>query len=163
MKKFSLVALLAGVFMFNVAQAGILIDPYYAMGSSKMSGDVDDSTDDLTAMGARLGWKFLLVSAGIDYQMMTVKDDDDTKITNTSVFVGIDLPILLRAWAEYFISSDVKDSDTKFKNGTSIGLGFTGLPFVSLNVELQNINYENSGYEIKTAATIFSLSVPLSF
>jgi len=166
----SVLAIFIGV---QSAQAGILIDPYVGAGSHVSAFDavssgssVSDSSNSASVFGARLGYSFLLLSAGIDYQKMTV---DDTELTNTSLFVGFDLPILVRAWAEYFLAAD-GDSDFnsayKFKDGYGVGIGFTGLPFVSLNLEIQNINYESelSGavYDNATAATIFSVSFPIN-
>jgi hypothetical protein len=167
MRNLSLLCLLTA-FISTSATAGFLIDPYVGTGQFKSTADLSslEESETITATGARVGYSFLLLSAGIDYQMATIDKD---KVTSTSIFVGVDLPILIRAWAEVFVSSDY-DSDTAgneltFKDGNSIGIGFTGLPFVSLNVELQNINYESeflgNKYDVKTAATVFSISLPL--
>lgn len=79
--------------------------------------------------------------------------------------MGLDLPILLRFWGEYFLSSEAEN--LTFKDGYSIGAGFTGLPFVSINLEAQTINYEleQSGfkYDVASAAYLLSVSLPLSF
>jgi len=155
------------------AQASLLIDPYIGTGLMKTTydlGSLDDDSDNLTAVGARVGYQFLLLSAGIDYSKGS---GGDFNFTNTSVFVGVDLPILLRAWAEYFLassldsdSSALRNADFEFKDGVSLGIGFTALPFVSLNLEVQNINYETevSGveFDFETAAYIFSVSLPLN-
>lgn len=167
MKKLLLV-LMISVLGTSSVYAGFLIDPYIGTGSAKTTVDytgVDDSDDSLSIIGSRVGYSFLLFSAGIDFAKGSIDGDD---FTNTSLFVGVDLPILIRAWAEYFISSNL-DTDTNldFKNGTSIGIGFTGLPLVSLNLEVQNINYEveigGSDVDVKSAAYIFSVSLPLNF
>ena len=170
MRKLSLVCLLTA-FISTSATAGFLIDPYLGSGQSKTTADLDsiEGTDGFSATGARLGYSFLLLSAGVDYQMGSIDGD---KVTSTSVFVGVDMPILIRAWAEVFVSSDLENDtsyDLVFKDGTSIGIGFTGLPFVSLNVEVQNINYTMKDLpvlgdvDIKTAQTVFSISLPLDF
>ncbi len=170
MKKFSLTTIL--FLMCSLAHADLLIDPYVGTGLMKTTSDVnrlDDDDENLTAIGARVGYQFLLVSAGVDYSKGSA---GDYEFTNTSVFVGVDLPILLRAWAEYFISSDLDadvsgfNQDIDFKDGTSLGIGFTGLPFVSLNLEVQNLNYETEilgrDVDFQTAAYIFSVSLPLN-
>ena len=157
---------------FSTANASLLIDPYVGVGLLKTTFDVNslDNTDDgkLNALGARLGYQFFLVSAGVDYSKGS---DEDSEFTNTSFFVGVDLPILLRVWAEYFISSDLDiDEDNLdspiFLDGTSLGVGFTGLPFISLNLELQNLNYESkiagNKFDLNTAAYLFSVSLPLN-
>jgi hypothetical protein len=175
MKKF-LFAVLFVAFTGSV-QASLLIDPYVGAGVMKTtfdaaSGSNLDDIDDgsMQAIGARIGYQFLLVSAGIDYSKGS---DDDNEFTNASFFVGVDLPILLRVWAEYFVSSDLDIDEsaidsTEFKDGTSIGIGFTGLPFVSLNLEVQNLNYETetvlgNKFDVNTAAYLLSVSLPLNF
>jgi hypothetical protein len=170
--------LLAALFIVftGPAQASLLLDPYVGAGVMKTTFDAasgsgldDIDNGSMTAIGTRIGYQFLLVSAGIDYSKGS---DDDNEFTNTSFFVGVDLPILLRVWAEYFISSDLSiDEDSisspDFKDGTSIGLGFTALPFVSLNLEVQNLNYESkvagNKFDLNTAAYLFSVSLPLNF
>lgn len=170
--KQKLMIVLCSVFMSVNAFSGLLIDPYVGVGraTSTISASgfsvTDPDPESTTSVGARLGYSFLLLSAGIDYEMVTAGDD---KLTNLSAFVGVDMPILIRAWAEYFVSSkfDVDGGvDRDFKDGYGIGLGFTGLPFVSLNLEVQNLNYE---YDLTSAvkadqavtATTFSVSLPL--
>jgi hypothetical protein len=179
MKKFILLSI-AMVSLFYVsenANAGFLIDPYFGIGSSKSTLDlsgVDDETASSTVAGARLGYSFILISAGIDYQMLSGKDalDEDMKVTSTSAFVGVDLPILLRFWGEYFFSSNIDGdtfdtNDTSFKDGYGIGIGFTGLPFVSINLEVETLNYDMTisglDYDYSTASTILSVSLPLDF
>ena len=174
MRNLSLLSVL-GLFLFvNTAKAGFLIEPYVGTGQYKSTLDLanqDEESDSLTAMGARLGFGFLgTLYAGIDYaNQTTAVGDDDASMTNTAVFFGVDLPILVRAWAKYYIGSsiDIDDfnNDVEFKDGYSMGLGFTGLPFVSLNLELQTINYTvefgNTDVDLATAATVFSISLPL--
>lgn len=174
MKKILLVALC--LTLTSQAFAGILIDPYVGIGKTKSTLDYpssDDSDESMNVVGARLGYSFLLLSAGIDYAMESTTDnnDDTAKFTNTSIFVGVDLPILIRAWAEYFINStpdgDTFDTyDTSFKDGYGIGVGFTMLPFVSINLEIENLNYDmeigGQDFDFKTASTILSISLPLN-
>lgn len=159
------------------AHAGFLIDPYIGTGSiagtfdaanaAAEGADIDDVDESLTAVGSRLGYSFLLVSAGIDYQMMTVDGDNST---NISAFVGVDLPVLLRFWGEYFISSQVEEEDgisVDFADGYGLGVGFTGLPLVSINLEAQYLNYEieSSGaeFDYSTVSYLLSVSLPLDF
>tara|TARA_B100001971_G_scaffold215190_1_gene259650 strand:- start:80969 stop:81490 length:522 start_codon:yes stop_codon:yes gene_type:complete len=159
---------------FN-AHAGFLIDPYIGTGSFAGTldlangADADDVEETVTAMGSRVGYSFLLVSAGIDYQILSV---DGESQNNISAFVGVDLPILLRFWGEYFISSDADvegdvETSLDFKDGYGLGVGFTGLPLVSLNLEVQYLNYEGEASNIKfdydTVAYIASVSLPLDF
>lgn len=161
----------------NAAQAGFLIDPYIGLGQTKTIFDIgssdDSESDSSTVLGSRVGYSFILVSAGIDYQIMNGKDtnDEDVSSNNLSAFVGVDLPILFRFWAEYFLSSstdaDFGSVDVSFKDGYGVGIGFTGLPFVSINLELETLNYDlefgSVEGEYSVASTILSVSMPFDF
>ena len=174
------------LFSFN-ASAGFLIEPYAGFGTfttttdsiknatSALEDDLEDTALDAetsTVFGARVGYSFLLLSAGIDYEMDTFSDGSRSV---ASLFVGVDLPILLRFWAEYGFassyttdSSDLEDFDVSYNGGYSVGIGFTGLPFVSLNLEIENSNYtyENSDTDVEFdsdwASYLFSVSFPIN-
>lgn len=174
--KVRILLVLVTAMITNAAQAGFLIDPYIGLGQSKSSldyGSDPEETSSSTVLGSRLGYSFLLVSAGIDYQMMTTQDAqaEDTNLNSLSAFVGVDLPILFRFWAEYFLSSnfdtDANGVDYTFKDGYGFGIGFTGLPFVSLNLEVEALNYDAEvlglDYDATVASTILSVSMPLDF
>lgn len=156
MKKiFAMIAITLG--MSYAAKAGIMIEPYlgYHGGDTvyqftTLGGGGPEYTDTAsgTGFGLRLGYKFLLPWVALDYATFngTYKDgvpgnsNYDYSMTNMSVVVGVDLPIMLRAWAGYgfsdkgtlkFTSSETKTEGTS----TKIGLGFKGFPFVSINAE----------------------------
>lgn len=169
--KIKLLVLTMTTFFSVQSFAGLLIDPYFGVGQAKSSSDLStgDESNSSTSVGSRLGYSFLLLSAGIDYEMSNSSyDGDDVSATNMSLFVGVDLPILLRGWAEYYMSSsydiDGVTQDIDFKDGYGIGIGFTGLPFVSLNLEVSTLNYEVdvlSGIDYSVASTMLSISLPL--
>ena len=120
--------------------------------------------------GARLGYGLLGFSAGVDFAASQfdaeVKRPIDQvsswKLSGQSVlssvessyfglFINYDLPFLLRVWATYFPSvrykfgsGDPLQSDKDLWKGTgfSIGLGYTGLPFLSLNYELRSFSFD---------------------
>jgi len=157
------------------AHAGLLIDPYFGFGQYRSTADfVNDQSETagLTAFGSKVGYSLILLSAGIDYQILETEDvfEEKTNITNVSAFVGVDLPILFRFWAEFFFNSDVDSNrsgaDYNFKDGYGLGVGFTGLPFVSLNLELENLNYdlEVGGNEVdySVVQTVLSVSLPIN-
>ena len=82
----------------------------------------------------------------------------------TLIFVGYELPIMLRAWATYFFDSNWDfDGGEKTEFTTiALGVGFTGLPFVSLNAEYR-LNTFDSDEDIETNADIlFSVSIKLT-
>lgn len=164
----------------NYAFAGLLLDPYIGVGQSKVVSEVEglptadsDESYNSNAYGARIGWTALLLAVGIDYQVLNFTDDDDdsAQISTTSAFVGVGLP-MIRFWAEYMLSSEVggddayTDLDADFTNGYGIGVGFTGFPLVSFNLELETLNYEytSSGYNVDTSVvtTLFTVSFPIN-
>ncbi len=153
--------------------AGLLIDPYIGAGTYATTADLaaaDDDGNSMSMVGARVGYSFILVSAGIDYQMANVVDG---KRTNMSAFVGVDLPILFRFWAEYTFNStwenddlDDRNYEAAFQSGTSIGVGFTGLPLLSLNLEVESMKYKlehdsSPDFDLDWAGYVFSVSFPI--
>lgn len=175
MKK--LLAVFAVVLGFaSVSQAGVLVEPYlgYEMGKTKNP----DGKFEGSQLGLRLAYKApVFVWAGLDYTMGvsgTAKPDvganDDGKRSTLYGVVGVDFPILVRAWLGYGFMDEIKfDNSGKVKGkGTKIGVGFTGLPFVSINLEYLTEKFDEwdgvslpSDFENNTY--ILSVSVPFSF
>lgn len=160
----------------SVSQAGVLIEPYlgYEMGKTK---DFSEGKYDGTQMGLRLAYKTpVMLWLGVDGTFGVsgkVKPDVGTEedATRTTMYgvVGIDLPILLRGWVGYSFSDEVKVDSGKFKgSGYKVGLGFTGLPFVSLNFEYINEKFNDFEgislpQDLKNDSYVLSVSLPLSF
>ena len=166
MKKLVLALMLIS---FTSAQAGLLVEPYIGYGSIATTTDVPNADDDREGgsfVGGRLGYSFLLFSAGLDYN--TGKADEYSR-TESSAFVGFDLPILFRFYAKHIFASELKndDFDFDFKEGYALGVGFTGLPFVVLNVEagkqVYEAKYEGDNYDIDAASLLLTVSLPLDF
>ncbi|POB13237.1 MULTISPECIES: outer membrane beta-barrel protein [unclassified Halobacteriovorax] len=147
MKKI-LVAMMIMIAGFQ-AQAGIYVEPYLAY---NILGDTDGEDTTGTNIGGRLGYSLpMLVSFGLDYNMGSytidgATGDVDADTTNLGVFVAVDLPILLRGYASYYFSSDIEASGASFDgSGIAVGVGFTMLPFVSLNLEYRAMSYDGAG------------------
>jgi hypothetical protein len=163
-------------FIAAQANAGFLVEPYVGVGQSisaldlATGADPEDESESTTSLGARLGYGILgTLYAGVDYEMISINSDTSSDL---SVFVGIDLPILLRVWAEYFVSSDFEVNQTgvtnfDFDNGYGAGVGFTFLPLVSLNLEVKQLNYTarigGIDADIATAQYLATVSLPLDF
>lgn len=183
MMKKLLIALALTMGFSGVAHAGILIEPYLGYESGKTT-DVDGKFDGVT-IGGRLAYKTpVMLWVGVDGAFGvsgkskpdsgTGYSDVDQKHNTFYGVVGIDLPILLRGWVGYGFSDQIKlegsaDSTYKGKN-FKIGLGFTGLPFVSLNAEYikgkvdeYSGNLANSGLDTKYESVQLSVSLPLTF
>ncbi|MGI4991201.1 outer membrane beta-barrel protein [Halobacteriovorax sp. GFR7] len=161
MKKI-LVAMMIMIAGFQ-AQAGIYVEPYLAY---NILGDTDG--DDTTGLniGGRLGYSLpMLVSFGVDYNMGTYDiDGTDADTTNLGAFVAVDLPILLRGYASYYFSSDLEAGNVTYDgSGVALGVGFTMLPFVSLNVEYRTMSYDGSGAQADFDAEeiLVGVSLPL--
>jgi hypothetical protein len=96
-------------------------------------------------LGGEYGWtdsNFEYTDAtNIGYKIPATRND-------IGIFAGIDTPIFLRFWASYYIKSEIKMPDynnTKL-NGTGygVGVGWTFLPFVSINGEYRRYEYNQS-------------------
>lgn len=143
------------------AQAGLLIEPHvgYILPSEEtyQGAKFEHNGPEL---GARLGYQTLGFMAGLDYTLASytvdetfegVKASFDKKRTNFGAFVGYNFPILLRAWIGYDFSvkekqdgtaGDALDGDYLKGTGTVLGVGFTGLPFVSINLTYRMTKFD---------------------
>lgn len=175
--------------MTTPAQAGIMLEPYLGLEQGQTyavtsTADASYKTSG-TAIGARIGYSLpALFWLGVDYSMMSGKgkpdiggSDGDLKRTDLYAVAGVDLPILLRAWAGFGLMNSATVStggvDTKISGGTKMkaGVGLTMLPLVSVNLELFNhkgAKYETGGTEVSTTALednggLLTVSLPLDF
>ncbi|MGE5086816.1 MAG: hypothetical protein ACM3MG_10985 [Bacillota bacterium] len=180
-KMWLVVALFLG--FSGAAHAGVMIEPYlgYEMGSS--SGGSLDAKTSFTNFGARLAWRapvmfWLGLDANIGMSGKIKPDtgsDFDSKRTTYYAVAGIDLPILLRGWVGYGFSNTFKNEDvTNSKwtgKTTKIGVGFTGLPFISLNLEYLKDTVDkiesdlgtNNSPNVDHSSYMLSVSLPLNF
>lgn len=176
-KLFALCALIMG--FSSVSNAGLLLEPYlgYEMGTTK---DPDGKLDG-TQMGLRVAWTApIMFWAGVDYTMgvsAKLKPDDsaiadsDAKRSTLYGVVGVDFPILLRGWFGYGFKNELKadDWDTKYEGtSTKIGVGFTGLPFISLNLEYLMEEFDKAdgttlATKAKNTGYVLSVSLPWEF
>lgn len=148
------------------ANAGLLIEPHlgYNIHSSTTRGT--DTIDYNGAQyGARLGVQSFGLMGGLDYTHSSytattkptsgTSDKDEKKRDELGLFVGYKFPVLVRAWFGYnFLAKETQTalgptSGTKvgdFYKGhsTEIGIGFTGIPFVSLNLSYKMLSYNKN-------------------
>lgn len=176
MKKFlALFAVMFGI--GSASHAGIMIEPYlgYEMGKLK---DLSEGSLDGSQAGLRLAYTLpVLFWLGVDGTTTisaTVKPDlganEDAKRTTMYGVVGVDFPILLRAWVGYSVVDELKlETSGKFKGSSyKVGFGFTGLPFLSLNLEYVNEQFDElEGVSLpqdqKNDSYVLSVSLPLEF
>lgn len=188
MKKLALLSVFA-FFASTSAYAGVYIEPYvgYGMGSSK--GDFNivgvgtatvDQTNKGLVFGGKLGMSSLGLAGGLDYSQFKSKDhdktgsnpDSDSTVTNIGVFVQYKFPILFKVSASYLFSAESKTDDTTSTgSGFKIGAGYTGLPFVAINVDyistkstkIKSDLYTIDNVDVKSDLTMLSVSLPFDF
>jgi hypothetical protein len=171
--------LIASVFLATLSMssfAGLLIDPYigYKFGSTEQTlkslgvnnnGSYENSTSGY-ALGSRLGFSFLGLMGGLDFNVGSMSDKadtfpsgnpqsgkDDYSTKQFGLFVGYNLPVMLRFWGTYYFSSSQEVTKTNATTGSDkgdkysgsgygLGVGFTGLPFVSVNLEYKKTTFD---------------------
>lgn len=177
---FKLVALVL-VLVTSTAQAGLLVEPIIGLNVNHKLEPKSDSYSGLGgAYGGRLGFQNYGFQLGLDYLASSTDLDDkdfknNFKSQDWAAFVGFEFPILVRVYAGYIFSAtgDVNlTGGGKAKmtdgTGTKIGVGFTGLPFLDINVEYRRGSYDSvkvGGVKTGSAdfsATMLSVSLPLN-
>jgi hypothetical protein len=157
MKKLALAALVSLGFTLP-AQAGFFIEPYLGY----LTGELEVGSFELdysgTSYGARLGGSTLGILYGIDYQAGTYKAEGSESDSSWSAYalVGYDFPILFRAWYAHLVEAD-GDGDY---SGSKLGVGFTGLPFLSVNLEMVTQKDDDSGAKLNGYQLSVSLPLP---
>lgn len=98
--------------------------------------------------GGRVGFRTLGFSVGGEYSLsdFTIENSPDTsfKPRNIGVFAAYEFPILLRAYGTYIFHSEGDFGANKLEDGSGyrIGAGFTGLPFIAINLELMHLEHK---------------------
>ena len=179
-KKFKITSLILGLFLIaNTASAALLVEPHlgYNLGSS---GDGESYNGG--QFGMRLGYQQLGLMGGLDF----TRSNFDQKSSSASgaatykmernefgVFVGYNFPILLRAWGAYYFSNKTDVTNANFElsgNTKELGLGFTALPFLSLNfmyrmIDLDEAKFPNGSkakVDGSTQEYVVGISLPLT-
>ncbi len=183
MKK--LLIILVATCLSTSAMADLLIEPYAGFGFGSLENNKNAlhkyTVSFAPTIGGRLGWEGTFLFAAVDYMIQSGTYEGDTSLVDnievdftTSMFaaaVGLDVPVLpIRFWGKYIFSRDTTVESTTGDidysgDGYGIGAGFTGLPFLSINLEYLMTNYdekdsESVDYDVNTV--LFSLSIPFS-
>jgi hypothetical protein len=156
------------------ANSSLLIEPHigYNLSSSTTINTIVSKYSGVQ-YGARLGAQYFGVMGGFAYNHSTYKlkttipslaitdEPTDSKKDDLGIFVGYSAPILLRAWIGYYFSSKqtATSTSTLYTTGdylsgktTEFGVGFTGLPFLSLNLVYRMVTLDKS-YDVATGVT----------
>jgi opacity protein-like surface antigen len=171
MRLFKSLGLLTVLLLSTNSNAGILIEPFlgYGFGSGEhaQSGITTRETEENGMQyGARLGYQFLGIMGGLEYRKtsgsykftgpssltsLAAQPDADYSGTEVGAFIGYNLPILMRAYIGYTFSSKWELDGASWRGNTgdelsgsttTFGVGFTGLPFVSLNLEYRMLSFD---------------------
>lgn len=174
MKKFIVlsVALMSLFYYTKNAQADLLIEPYigyHATGESKSDTDGIDGKDlKGNAFGGRLGYQNLGFMLGLNFQQGALDVEDiskDLEYTTYGAFIGFNFPVLLRVWGEYVFSGsgELGDVDIDTVGGYRLGVGFTALPFVSINLEMSQpkVEFKNDA-DGDFNTYLLSISLPIT-
>ena len=177
MKKLFLgVAATAALAIGSLANAGILIEPYLGYHTGKFEiGSTENDTKGIT-YGGRIGYQSLGFMGGFDYMTGTWTSessgsDVDVTPTDMGVFIGYKFPVLIRAYFTYNFDAQTKaesgGSSNKFTGkGMKLGIGYTGFPFVSINLEYISDSYdEMDGMSLSSDATgkMYGLTISAPF
>lgn len=164
-----LAALLTLTVMSLQAQA-IMFEPYagYEVGDAGSNA----STYKGTTFGARLGFDVIpMFTLGVDYAMGShtqegILSNTDWSVNDLGVFAMFEFPVLIRAWLTYSFDTKASTSGVSDMKGTAtkIGVGYTGLPFISINLEMVKRNYTEQGsatIDSSSDTYLVSVGIPL--
>lgn len=186
MKKILILVCLFSI--YSNAKASVFIEPF---AGTILNGEIKDNlstctincTDDVSGSqyGLRFGLDYFGFLLGLDYRMGTysLKEADiDIKQTgSTGLLVGYELPILIRFWYVHGLASSLEasagsaDITYSTKSSQVIGIGYTGLPLISINFEMISENLDQidnslsgkSDSDIDLTSSVLSVSFPFSF
>ncbi len=108
--------------------------------------------------GGRLGYQNFGLQLGLDYLKSSINMNDSDFKSNIATsewagFVGYEFPIMLRVYAGYIFAGsgtgkNKLDQTTELskESGTKIGLGFTGLPFIDINLEYRRATWTQNSF-----------------
>ncbi len=171
MKKFLAAIVFGAVALSSVSANAILIEPFIGW----QTGEVvyGGTTADISGIefGGRLGATFTMFALGGEFSKADLTIDSspelDLATTDMGLFFSVEFPILIRAYFTYFLSSEAEpDSGADYEGdgGYRLGVGFTALPFLSINVERILRKYDEQGsasIDNEVETTMLSVSIPL--
>lgn len=180
-----IIGLVAACFLASQAFSGVLIEPGVGMAfsgeyetSGTLNGNDASGTADMdnnpVGINLRLGYKMIGFWGAFDYSLVSSfgveNSTTDVDITSGFLTVGFDFPIMLRVWAGYALMGDADYGVGKYEgiSGTKFGVGYSGLPFISINAEMYALSFDevtSGGVTITTLEADFnyyllSVSVP---
>jgi hypothetical protein len=152
----TLLGLFLTLFLFtSTANALIYVEPFAGM--SKVSWDTSSALDATKGVfGGRLGLSAMMFTVGAEY----AKADSWDKTAAFVAFKPIVIP--LRVYGRYFIDTGLVDSKGEDYTGYGLGVGFTGLPFISINLDYNSYS-DDSSLSNNASEMMLTLSLPFDF
>lgn len=165
-------------------QAGVLLEPhlgYIISGKSDYVMASKNLTDSYGGLqfGGRVGYQLMGFMGGLSFAHANYSIDtacsncspnsDKTSFTQNAFgfFIGYNAPVLMRAWFAYHFSlkETVDKSANYFSEGqcrkgssTEFGVGYSGLPVLSLNFVYRMLSYNTATTNNLGAITLFDSS-----
>jgi len=161
------------VTLSRTAYSSVWIEPYVGvniLGDFEFTRDgngglLQDGVHDYNysgiTYGAKLGISYMLIAAGFQYELGTrdaeissipsgwTEEDEEYNVENMGAFLNFSGIPFFNIFASYFFSSELEDKNlTKLDlkgSGFALGMGFTGLPIIQLNVEYRIMEYDEIG------------------
>lgn len=142
--------------------------------------DVPTKKDKGSLFGARIGWGQGNFGVALDYMKagMDGKSGED-KTTGDITALGITAMaslLFVRGWIGYMpsVKYDYDGGENLFKgsekgSGFKVGVGFTPIPWVSINVEYVSYTFDKADYRDfqgtsrTTSGPMFGVSIPIVF
>jgi hypothetical protein len=177
----ALLCLILGFSSFS--QAAILIEPVVGYSASGKLEFEDDSYSGGRGLsyGGRLGYQNLGFQLGVDYLNSSLDMDhtdfrSDVALSEWAAFVGFRFPLFIRLYAGYIFSAHAEATmtdDLKMKatkgTGSKFGIGFTGIPFIDINLEMRrgsfadySIDGQDQNEKINYSAYMIGISIPIN-
>ena len=185
MKKFIiLTTAMISLFMYSEkSRAEFLLEPF---GGISLNQKWDDGTNtgafSGAVIGARAGFHKMGFSFGFDARQSTVSITPttgsayDAEHSQIGLMAAYEFPVMVRVWASSVLTSTLKNSDTDYEfsdaSGSTFGIGYTGLPYLSMNVEMATTSYSKgkakadstkSSIDLSLSYILLSISLPLVF
>ena len=142
----------------------VLIEPWVGYLGGGSDGDRLEKTHRGSLYGAKLGYQsFVGLSAGLRYDQGDIATSSyDLDHQAYGVFLGYDLPLLLRLSVSYYLASKTERADAAIPSlegkGLAVNVGMGILPLVKIFLEYQTHN--DSDYKVKWY--MLGLSLPLN-
>jgi hypothetical protein len=166
LKNLKLMAVVLGAVLFtNTSFASLLLEPhvgYNLSGSGTNNGLKLEYSG--PQIGARVGYQNLGFMTGLDYTMSSgdvdstfagVKSTQEFSTNDVGIFVGYNFPILIRVWGTYYFSNtmELKTSNIEYSGNTKeLGVGFTALPFLSINAMYRMVTHDEAKSSVATTS-----------